>query len=466
MYEFKYSSIIENDVNTVFDWHKRPMLLQRLTPPWENISIRSTNIPDNSFLLKNGQVSLCQKIAPFLKIPWKVKHKNYKENELFEDEMIYGPFKYWNHKHIFEELPNNRTRLTDLIHYEPFIKIKRIDSYIKNKLTLSFNYRHKITKNDLEHPLYNAKQETIMVAGSTGLIGSHLIPILSSFGFKIIRLRYNEKNKITFKESKEGVIDISWNPYSNKKLIFDELKNQNIKYLINLAGENILGYPSIRKKKAIIHSRVTSTQSLLNIIRNNKINIDCALHASATGIYKENNGSTITESSPKGDGFLARTTIEWEHEQNKFENIVNRNVNMRIGAVLSLKGGMLKNLIIPYKLRIGTKMDCASNYVSSISIEDLCRAIIFIINNKNISGPVNMVSPESTKLNNIFDLLNEQLNPILTISVPKKILSSFGKEIVDEMLFSNHNIIPDVLNKNLFKFKDENFKVSIQGMIF
>ena len=70
------------------------------------------------------------------------------------------------------------------------------------------------------------------------------------------------------------------------------------------------------------------------------------------------------------------------------------------------------------------------------------------------------------KLNNIFDLLNEQLNPILKISVPKKILSSFGKEIVDEMLFSNHNIIPDVLNKNLFKFKDENFKISIQGMIF
>ena len=77
-----------------------------------------------------------------------------------------------------------------------------------------------------------------------------------------------------------------------------------------------------------------------------------------------------------------------------------------------------------------------------------------------------MVSPESTKLNNIFDLLNEQLNPILKISAPKKILSSLGKEIVDEMLFSNHNIIPDVLNKNLFKFKDENFKVSIQGMIF
>ena len=57
------------------------------------------------------------------------------------------------------------------------------------------------------------------------------------------------------------------------------------------------------------------------------------------------------------------------------------------------------------------------------------------------------------------------INPILKISAPK-ILSSLGKEIVDEMLFSNHNIVPDVLNKNLFKFKDENFKVSIQGMIF
>ena len=68
-------------------------------------------------------------------------------------------------------------------------------------------------------------------------------------------------------------------------------------------------------------------------------------------IYKENNGSTITESSPKGDGFLARTTIEWENEQNKFENIVNRNVNMRIGAVLSLKGGMLKTLLFPINLK-------------------------------------------------------------------------------------------------------------------
>jgi uncharacterized protein (TIGR01777 family) len=356
--------------------------------------------------------------------------------------------------------------LTDLIHYEPFFKVRKIDSYIKDRLRIDFNYRHKITKHDLEDPFYNLKQETIIIAGSTGLIGSHLIPILNSFGFKIIRLRYNKGKKVSSKSKKEGIIDIDWNPYDDKKLIFNELKNTNIKYLINLAGENILGYPTKKKKNAIVDSRVTSTQSLLNIIKDNNINIDCALHASAIGIYKENNESAITESSPKGSGFLARTTIEWENEQDKFKNIVNRNVNMRIGAVLSLKGGMLKNLLVPYKFKIGTRMDYASNYISTISIEDLCRAIIFIINNKSISGPVNMVSPESTKLNIIFDLLNQKLNPVLKLSVPKKLLSSLGKEIADEMLFANHNIIPEVLNKNLFKFNNENFKGSIQGMIF
>ncbi len=466
MYEFKYSSVIDNDVNTVFDWHKNSMALERLTPPWEDLSIQSIEVPKNSFLLKNGQVSINQRIAPFLKIPWKVKHINYNENQSFEDKMIYGPFKHWSHKHIFEKLPNNRTMITDLIHYEPFIRVSKIDSYIKDKLRLSFNYRHEITKHDLENPFYNTKQETIMIAGSTGLIGSHLIPILNSFGFNIIRLRYNKGKNISSKSRKEGIIDIDWNPYDEKKLIFNELKNINIKYLINLAGENILGYPTKKKKNSIVNSRVASTQSLLNIIKDNSIDIDCALHASATGIYKENNASEITEHSAIGSGFLAKTTIEWEKEQNKFKNVVNRNINMRIGAVLSLKGGMLKNLIIPYKFKIGTRINYASNHISTISIEDLCRAIIFIINNKNISGPVNMVSPESTKLNIIFDLLNEKLNPILKLSVPKKLLSSLGKEIADEMLFANHNIIPGVLNKNLFKFNNENFKSSIQGMIF
>ena len=465
MYEFKYSSVINSDINKVFNWHKNSMVLERLTPPWEDISIKSVDVPENSFLLKSGQVSINQRIAPFLKIPWKVKHINYKGNRSFEDKMIYGPFKYWSHKHIFEKLPYNRTMITDLIHYEPFIKVKKIDSYIKDRLRIDFNYRHKITKHDLESPFYNSKQETIMVAGSTGLIGSHLIPILNSFGFKIIRLRYNKRKSKSSKSKKEGIIDIDWNPYDNKKLILNVLKNIKIKYLINLAGENILGYPTKKKKNAIINSRVASTQSLLNIIKDNNINIDCALHASAIGIYEENNESAITENSAKGSGFLARTTIEWEKEQNKFNNVVNRNINMRIGAVLSPKGGMLKNLITPYKFKIGSKMDYASNHISTISIEDLCRAIIFIINNKSISGPVNMVSPESTKLKIIFDLLNQKLNPILKISVPKKLLSSLGKEITDEMLFANHNIIPGVLNQNLFKFNNENFKSSIQGMI-
>ena len=139
--------------------------------------------------------------------------------------------------------------------------------------------------------------------------------------------------------------------------------------------------------------------------------MECVIHASASGFYG-NSDIKNDEDSKKGQGFLSDTTEEWELYQNKFSDIADRVINLRIGAVISRKGGFLKNVLLPYNLKLGIGIN-SNNYVSYISIEDLCRSISYLMKNIDIEGVVNAVSPSPIKLIDIFKEINLIKKPII-----------------------------------------------------
>ena len=228
--------------------------------------------------------------------------------------------------------------------------------------------------------------------------------------------------------------------------------SKKIKFVVNLSGENILGIWTKSKKKLIINSRLISTRSLLKVLERNSIKTKCCVHASAVGYYGLNKKLLLDEYDSSGYGFLAETTKEWEKEQNKFRKLTQRNVNLRIGAVLSSKGGLIKQIELPFKAGLGSFIGKGDNFVNWILLEDLVRIIEKSFNNKDYDGAINAVSPEPIQSKDLFYLLAKKYKSKFFINIPSYIPRFFSKELADEIILSSQQISPRKLLKNKYKF--------------
>ncbi|HIC76357.1 MAG TPA: TIGR01777 family protein [Candidatus Dadabacteria bacterium] len=456
MSTFTSSRVFNCSVDEIFSWHTGLMALERITPPWDNIEVLN-KISSDKIFLKGGELTLKQRILPFLYLNWTVVHKNYQQNKIFEDHLTKGPLKLWEHKHHFKKLGLKKTRIIDEINFSHWINLKSLNEYTLRRLKKSFDYRYDILSYDLSMLKKNLNKEIVLITGGTGNIGSHLVPHLNSLGYKIILLKYNKEssNEYEFKKlplETHDILKIEWNPYSKKTIVLPNEISKRIKFLINLSGENIFGLWTKAKMKKIIESRLISTNSILEIIKKNKINLNCCIHSSAVGIYGSKPGREIDEYESKGKGFLADTTNKWEIEQNKFLKYSKRNINLRTGVVLSLNGGILGKIKIPFSLGVGAYFGSGSNHLSWIGIEDLVRIIGFALSNTMLDGPVNAVSP--TPLTNIdfFSRLAKKLKSKILLRIPSYIPKSISKELTEEILLSDQIVKPSKLITSKYNF--------------
>jgi ligand-binding SRPBCC domain-containing protein len=147
MLQFKYSSVINASVNTVWKFHERPDVLQILTPPWQPVQVIRREGG-----LGIGAITEFRLFLGPLPLTWLARHTGYKEYEFFIDEQISGPFDSWKHRHLFEAEGNN-TRLTDDISFAmPGGETVEFVSgwLVKAQLEAMFRYRHHMTKQQCE----------------------------------------------------------------------------------------------------------------------------------------------------------------------------------------------------------------------------------------------------------------------------------------------------------------------------
>jgi ligand-binding SRPBCC domain-containing protein len=147
MLQFKYSSVINAPVNTVWKFHERPDVLQILTPPWQPVQVIRREGG-----LGVGAITEFRLFLGPLPLTWLARHTGYEEYKFFIDEQISGPFDSWKHHHIFEAEGNN-TRLTDEISFAMpgGETIEFVSGWlIKVQLEAMFRYRHHMTKQECE----------------------------------------------------------------------------------------------------------------------------------------------------------------------------------------------------------------------------------------------------------------------------------------------------------------------------
>lgn len=287
----------------------------------------------------------------------------------------------------------------------------------------------------------------ILISGSSGLVGTALCQALKNKGHQVIRL-VRDKSKV----SDDAIF---WDPENEGwDSSYSLPKFENMDAVVNLSGENIAGRWTDDKKNKIKSSRVKSTKTLSHILSSLKNPPEVLINGSAIGFYGDRGEELLTEESAPGDNFLSNVCQDWERAA--VENLIKtkiRVVLLRTGMVLSTKGGGLATMLTPFKFGLGGVLGNGHQYMSFISLDDLVNIIIFLIENKQIIGPVNAVTPHPITNQEFTKTLGKVLHRPTILAVPKFLPSLIFGQMADDLLFASQKVYPKKLANAGFHFK-------------
>ncbi|MES2646750.1 MAG: TIGR01777 family oxidoreductase [Bacteroidota bacterium] len=279
--------------------------------------------------------------------------------------------------------------------------------------------------------------KTILITGGTGLVGSALATHLVANGHKVIILsRKSEKEK--GRGDKNNVQYAQWDV---KAQTIDESAIKDADVIVHLAGAGVVDKPwTDAYKKEILDSRVQSASLLVKAMREIPNNIETVISASAIGWYgADKQGSEpFTESSPAAPGFLGDTCRKWEDSIKPVLELNKRLVVYRFGIVLAREGGALKEFIKPLKARVAGVIGNGKQTVSWIHIHDLCRLLLFAIEQPQLNGIYNAVAPVPVSNETLTLTLAKVMhaNAFIKTNVPEFVLKIMMGERSVEVLKS------------------------------
>lgn len=229
--------------------------------------------------------------------------------------------------------------------------------------------------------------------------------------------------------------------------------NAPIHAVINLAGENIGARRwSDARKQALRNSRIELTRSLARQLADQNQHPAVWINASAVGIYGDQPGSVITESTPPGDDFAARLCADWEAAAAEAANRlqVPRQCSLRLGVVLG-PGGMLDKLRLPFSLGLGAVMGPGNQHMPWISLEDAITAIVRALSDEAFAGPINAVAPEAADQRTFANTLAAVLHRPRLLVAPAPMLRLLMGQMADLLLF-DQRVQPAALQAQQFAF--------------
>jgi uncharacterized protein len=282
----------------------------------------------------------------------------------------------------------------------------------------------------------------IVISGSTGMIGSALCAHFSGQGHDIVRLVRSAPEP--------GSIDISWHPTSGE---IDAVGLEGTDAVVNLSGENLASRWTPEKKARVRDSRITTTRVLCEALGNMARPPRVLISASATGYYGDKGNEVVTEDSSPGSGFLADLCREWEAATRPASDNGTRVVNIRLGVVISLSGGMLDKLLPIFQKGLGGRLGSGRQYMPWVTLDDLVMAVDHIISNDHLSGPVNVVSPNPVTNAEFTTALARVVSRPAPFAVPAFALRLAYGEMADETLLSSCRVLPMKLVSSGFEFR-------------
>lgn len=282
----------------------------------------------------------------------------------------------------------------------------------------------------------------VAVSGSSGLIGSAVIDGLAGAGYepvKLVRHIPEGPNEVLFKPA-AGTID-------SKDL-------EGIYAIIHLGAENLADSRWTEEKKASIRaSRIHGTKLIARAAAELRNPPKVLLSASAIGYYGDCGDTPVDERSPAGTGFLAEVCQEWEAALQPAAAAPIRVVPMRMGLVLAKEGGALKKMRTAYNLGLGGRLGDGLQWMSWISMPDLITAIGVLLQATAITGPVNIVSPNSVRQQAFAKALGKVLKRPAFFPLPRAAATLVFGELATQTLLAGQRVMPTVLNNAGFQYQ-------------
>jgi uncharacterized protein (TIGR01777 family) len=282
----------------------------------------------------------------------------------------------------------------------------------------------------------------ILVTGSSGFIGSSLVPFLSSHGHEVYKLVRTSESLAADEK-----------PWDPDRGILEPAHLEGFDAIVNLAGENIGDSRwTEEKKKKILDSRVIGTRLLCRALEKANNPPKILVNASAIGFYGDRNDEILTEDSPTGSGFIAEVCSAWEAAADQAKQLGIRVVKLRLGMVLSPKGGALQKILKPFKLGFGGILGTGQQYVSWIALDDLLNITLFAIQDQTLQGAVNAVSPHPVTNKEFTKILGHVLHRPTVLPLPAFAARMMFGEMADELLLSSAQVLPKRLLESGYSF--------------
>lgn len=294
--------------------------------------------------------------------------------------------------------------------------------------------------------------ERVLVTGMSGPIGAALLPYLESQGARIVRL---------VRGPAKGPDQVQWDPFQP----LPPSVASGCDAVIHLAGESVFGRWTTDKKKAILESRVHGTSNLTRALAQAEVRPRVFICASAVGFYGNGGDTVLTEDSPSGHDFPSEVCRAWEGASRIAAGAGIRTLNLRIGLVLSPKGGALGMMLTPFRLGLGGRLGSGRQWSSWIHVDDIVAAVHHLIQTESVAGPVNFVSPTPVTNQEFTRTLAAVLRRPALLPVPAFAARLAFGEMADQLLLNGQRVLPAKLQASGYSFRYSELQPALEDLL-
>lgn len=430
----------------LFAWHLAPGALDRLIPPASGV-----RIVHRAPLTEGSEVELSVPVGPFRR-RWLARHSEVQAPHGFVDQEISGPFPAWRHEHRFADVADG-AQLTDAVTYTPpggpFSGV--VDLVVARDLRRTFSWRHDRTVRDLERQrqFRHEPRLTVGISGATGLVAGELIPFLTTAGHTVK----------PFVRGNGDAHSIAWDPQRGQ---IDEPGLAQCDAIVHLAGASVAKRWTDAHKADIRESRITGTRLIAETAARHPGKIKTLIIASGVNIYPNGDAECDEETPGTGSGFLSDVVRAWEAAAEPARQAGIRVVHLRIGMVLSPKGGGLAQLLTPAKCGLGGPVAGGEQWLSWIDLDDLIGLIHHALHEPRLVGPVNATAPEAVRQGHFAEVLGRLLGRPAFAPFPACAVRLLLGQMGEELLLSSIRVLPRRALKAGFAFRSPDLVTALR----
>jgi uncharacterized protein (TIGR01777 family) len=295
----------------------------------------------------------------------------------------------------------------------------------------------------------------VLIGGASGLLGTALSCRLVSRGHDA---------RVLVRREARGAGEVAWDPQAGR-LPDDALAGVDV--VVNLNGASIGERRwTDAQKERLRASRLGPTELLAGRIAAGPDRPRLFVTGSAVGYYGDAGDETLTEDHAGGDDFMACLCRDWEAAAAPAEAAGVRTVRLRSGVVLARDGGILGQMIPPFRLGLGGRTGSGDQWMSWVAIDDFVRAVEFVIDEESIAGPVNVVAPNPARNRDFTRALAKALRRPAVLPTPLPVLRlRYGRELVDGLMLVSQRVVPARLAEGGFTFEHADIDSAIRSVL-